>query len=59
MNDRTLSRRTLLKSGSAAVATLAILNNHVASTAAPLKQGEEVLRWVEQSEENKWAQDEW
>jgi len=55
MLNSTLSRRDLLKTGSATVATLAILNNRFAAEAAPIKQGEEVLLWIEQPADNKWA----
>lgn len=52
MNRPTLSRRELLAAGGATVATLAVLNNRFPALAAPLKQGEEVLPWLDQPAEN-------
>lgn len=51
MQNRTLSRRELLVAGSATLATVALLNSRFAS-AAPLKQGEEVIPWLDQPAEN-------
>ena len=51
MQKPTLSRRELLVGGGATLASLALLNSRFAS-AAPLKQGEEVLPWLDQPEEN-------
>lgn len=45
------SRRELLAATGASVATLALLNNRFAF-AAPLKQGEEVLPWLDRPAEN-------
>jgi len=50
MQTPKLSRRELLVASSASVA-LALLNSRFAS-AAPLKQGEEVIPWLDQPEEN-------
>lgn len=52
MKNLSLSRRDFLAAGGAAVATLAVLNNGFASYAAPLKQGDEVLSWLDQPGEN-------
>jgi DMSO/TMAO reductase YedYZ molybdopterin-dependent catalytic subunit len=54
MKRPTLSRRELLTAGGAAIATTAFLNNRWVS-AAPLKQGDEVLPWIDQPEDNRWA----
>ena len=51
MEDLTLSRRTLLKAGSATLAGLALLNVHF-SYAAPLQAGEEVIPWLDQPPES-------
>jgi DMSO/TMAO reductase YedYZ molybdopterin-dependent catalytic subunit len=51
MQDRKLSRRELLVAGGATIATMALLNSRVAF-AAPLRQGDEVLPWLDQPEEN-------
>lgn len=51
MQKPTLTRRELLIGGGATLATLALLNSRLAS-AAPLRQGEEVLPWLDQPEEN-------
>jgi DMSO/TMAO reductase YedYZ molybdopterin-dependent catalytic subunit len=51
MQDRKLSRRELLIAGGATLATMALLNPRLAF-AAPLKQGDEVLPWLDQPEEN-------
>ncbi|MEZ4618441.1 MAG: hypothetical protein R2867_23405 [Caldilineaceae bacterium] len=51
MQEPTLSRRELLATGGATVATLALLNHRFAA-AAPLKRGDEVLPWLDQPEEN-------
>ena len=50
MPTPTLSRRQLL-AGSATIATLALLNQRFAQ-AAPLRQGDEVLPWLDQPAEN-------
>ncbi len=52
MNHPELSRRTLLKGGSMALAGMALLNSRWYAQAAPLKQGEEVLPWLDQPAEN-------
>jgi DMSO/TMAO reductase YedYZ molybdopterin-dependent catalytic subunit len=49
--NQTLSRRQLLISGGAALATFAMLNSRFAQ-AAPLRQGEEVIPWLDQMVEN-------
>jgi DMSO/TMAO reductase YedYZ molybdopterin-dependent catalytic subunit len=51
MQDRKLSRRELLVAGGATIATMALLNSRLAF-AAPLRQGDEVLPWLDQPEEN-------
>ena len=51
MQNHTLSRRELLVAGGATLATMALFNTRFAS-AAPLKQGDEVLPWLDQPEEN-------
>jgi DMSO/TMAO reductase YedYZ molybdopterin-dependent catalytic subunit len=51
MKNRTLSRRELLIAGGATIATMALLNSRLA-VAAPLKQGDEVLPWLDQPGEN-------
>ena len=51
MQNLTLSRRQLLAAGGATVATLALLNNRFAQ-AAPLRQGDEVIPWLDQPAEN-------
>ncbi|MEZ4866585.1 MAG: sulfite oxidase [Caldilineaceae bacterium] len=51
MQGPTLSRRELLAAGGATVAALALLNQRFAA-AAPLRQGDEVLPWLDQPEEN-------
>jgi DMSO/TMAO reductase YedYZ molybdopterin-dependent catalytic subunit len=51
MQNSKLSRRELMIAGSATLATLTLLNTRFAS-AAPLKQGEEVIPWLDQPEEN-------
>ena len=51
MKTPKLSRRELLVGGSATVASLAMLNSRMAF-AAPLKQGEEVLPWIDQPGDN-------
>lgn len=51
MDHHTLSRRQLLVAGGASLATLAVLNARFAS-AAPLRQGEQVIPWLDQPEEN-------
>lgn len=51
MQGATLSRRELLAAGGATVAALALLNHRFAA-AAPLQQGDEVLPWLDQPEEN-------
>jgi DMSO/TMAO reductase YedYZ molybdopterin-dependent catalytic subunit len=50
MQNRKLTRRELLVAGSATVA-MALLNSHLAY-AVPLKQGEEVIPWLDQPGEN-------
>ncbi len=52
MNNPTLSRRELLAAGGATVATLAVLNSRFPALATPLKEGDEVLTWVDQPGEN-------
>ncbi|MFN8492792.1 MAG: sulfite oxidase [Caldilineaceae bacterium] len=51
MEDLTLSRRTLLRAGSATLAGLALLNTHF-SYAAPLQAGEEIIPWLDQPPES-------
>lgn len=51
MQQPTLSRRELLVAGGATLATMALFNSHFAQ-AAPLQQGDEVLPWLDQPEEN-------
>jgi DMSO/TMAO reductase YedYZ molybdopterin-dependent catalytic subunit len=51
MQNPTLSRRELLVAGGATLATMALLNSRLAS-AAPLQQGDEVIPWLDQPEEN-------
>lgn len=51
MQSPTLSRRELLVAGGATAATLALLNSRFAQ-AAPLRQGDEVLPWLDQPAEN-------
>ncbi len=51
MQNSKLSRRELMIAGSATLATLTLLNTRFAS-AAPLKQGDEVIPWLDQPEEN-------
>jgi DMSO/TMAO reductase YedYZ molybdopterin-dependent catalytic subunit len=52
MQKPTLSRRELLVAGSAVLATMALFNARFAA-ATPLKQGEEVLPWLDQPQENQ------
>jgi len=47
----TISRRQFLAAGSATAATLALLNSRFAQ-AAPLRQGDEVIPWIDQPAEN-------
>ena len=49
MQNSKLSRRELMIAGSATLATLTLLNTRFAS-AAPLKQGQEVIPWLDQPE---------
>jgi DMSO/TMAO reductase YedYZ molybdopterin-dependent catalytic subunit len=51
MQNHTLSRRELLVAGGATLATMALLNSRLAQ-AAPLRQGEVVIPWLDQPEEN-------
>jgi len=51
MQNHTLSRRELLVAGGATLATMALFNSRLAQ-AAPLRQGEVVLPWLDQPEEN-------
>lgn len=51
MQHPTLSRRELLVAGGATLATMALFNSRFAA-AAPLRQGDEVLPWLDQPEEN-------
>lgn len=51
MQNPTLSRRELLIGGGATLATMALFNTRFAA-AAPLQQGDEVLPWLDQPEEN-------
>ena len=51
MQHHTLSRRELLVAGGATLATMALFNSRLAQ-AAPLRQGEVVLPWLDQPEEN-------
>ncbi|MCB0214660.1 MAG: molybdopterin-dependent oxidoreductase, partial [Anaerolineae bacterium] len=51
MQSPTLSRRELLVAGGATMATMALLNARLAQ-AAPLRQGDVVLPWLDQPEEN-------
>lgn len=52
MSSPTLSRRSLLAAGGATMATLAVMNTRFPAIAAPLKQGDEVLSWIDQPGEN-------
>lgn len=52
MSSPTLSRRELLAAGGATMATLAVLNKGFPAFAAPTKQGDEVLSWLDQPGEN-------
>ena len=51
MQNPTLSRRELLVAGGAALTSMALFNSRFAS-AAPLKQGDEVLPWLDQPAPN-------
>lgn len=51
MQNSTLSRRELLVAGGATLATMALFNARLAQ-AAPLRQGEVVLPWLDQPAEN-------
>lgn len=51
MQSPALSRRELLVAGGATMATMALLNSRL-TQAAPLRQGEVVLPWLDQPEEN-------
>lgn len=51
MRNSKLSRREMLIAGSATLATLTVLNTRFAA-AAPLKQGEDVIPWLDQPDAN-------